>query len=161
VLQITEDQVPENTANPRLRPEARAASLRYAASLTPPKTPKDLDRAARNLWRDITASKPTDWWQGEGGLRLLRRFVRISILAEQLHDRLDELGLDHPEAAELTKRLLAVSTTLGLLASKLRLSVQTGIERHSAHRFERGSPVRPWEDPGRLLLGGHAVRKPQ
>ena len=137
----------------RMSAEARGASLRRAG-LNPPAPPKDLAREARDLWVSITASKPCDWWMGEGGLRLLRRYVRVSILAEQLHDRLDTVGLDHPDAGDLVKQILSCSTTCGVLAAKLRLNPQTGIERHSGHRFEKGSP-KPWDF--HPTLGGYAV----
>ena len=141
----------------RMSPEARGASIRRAG-ITPPEPPKDLAPEARDLWISIAASKPADWWQGEGGLRLLRRYVRVSILAEQLNDRLDTVGLDHPDAADLVKQILCCSTTCGVLAAKLRLNPQTGIERHSGHRFEKGGP-RPWEDHS-PRLGGNAVKAP-
>jgi hypothetical protein len=139
---------------PRLSPEARGAALRHAKSLTPPAPPQDLSPAARDLWNAIVKGKPSDWWMGEGALRLLRRYVRLALLAEEMHDRLDELGIDHPDAGNLTKCILSISSTLGLLATKLRLSVQTGIERHSAHRFEPGLAPKPWEDDWRAAFTG-------
>ena len=135
---------------PRRTAEARAASLLHAG-VTPPPPPKDLSAAARDLWVSITRSKPADWWQGEGGLRLLRRFVRVSLLCEEVHDRLDRLGLDDPAAPELLKLTLQTSTALGVLGAKLRLNPQAGIERHAAHRFEPGAGV--ISD----LIGGHAL----
>lgn len=147
---------------PRISPEARGASIRNAG-LTPPPPPKDLSPEARDIWVAVTRSKPADWWGGEAALRLLRRFCRLSVLAEQLHDRVDRIGLDNADAEAAIKQLLSISVTMGTLATKLRLSVQNGVERHSAHRFETGSG-RPWEplsdaEMKRELLGGNATRR--
>lgn len=136
---------------PRKSSEAIAFSL-YRAGGKPPSPPPDLSSDAKKLWRQIANDRPADWFN-PAALRLLRRFCRTAIYAERLHDALEEAAIGSDGAKLLLRQTLAANASLGILAAKLRLSVQAILDRRSGQLSERGH--NPLEDP---LLGGHLTR---
>jgi hypothetical protein len=145
---------------PRLSAEARrAASLSKSSGSVSP--PRHLTKDGKRLWRDIVSAKPVDWWN-PGALALLAQFCELSASQELLIIKLRSLNeqefLDPDEedeadvlSARLEKRIIRLSTTLATLATKLRLSVQAGVDRKSGKLNEPGSKG---SSP---LLGGNAV----
>jgi hypothetical protein len=133
-------------------PEHRSGEL-YRNGFDPPKPPSDLRQPEKALWTAIAASRPVDWFT-PATMRLLRRFVRMAIYAEKLHDALDTAPIGSAAAVGLLRQVIACNGSLGILASKMRLSAQVTISARSTGRMaERGSLI--MADP---LLGGHAVR---
>jgi hypothetical protein len=109
----------------------------------PPSPPRDLDRAAARLWRDIAEDRPVDWWN-PGSLRLLRRFCRTAVYAERLHDALDDELIGSDTAVLVFKQILAANASLGILAAKMRLSVQAAIDGRSTKAGARAPGNPPW-----------------
>jgi hypothetical protein len=105
----------------------------------PPKPPRELGPAAAKLWRAIAADRPADWFT-PATLRLLQRFCRTAIYAERLHDGLDREPVGSETAVVLFKQTMNANASLGILASKMRLSTQIAVERRSA---KAGAPSRP------------------
>jgi hypothetical protein len=133
---------------PRISAESRAGAI-FRAGGKPPAAPRDLDATAARLWRAIAADRPVDWWT-PASLRLLRRLCRTSVYAERLHDALDAAPIGSELAGALFKQVLAANASIGVMAAKLRLTVQNQIDRRSGQITERGVS----NDP---LLGGRAV----
>jgi hypothetical protein len=132
---------------PRKSPEAVAAAAWRASTRRQPPPPVDLDAEAGELWRQIVADRPDEWFT-PAALGLLRRFCRTLRLAERLHDALDEASdLASPAALQLQRGLLAATNSAAILAARLRLTPQSTLRRGQAVLAQRAPP----RDP---LLGG-------
>ena len=138
---------------PRRSVEALAAAV-YRAGGSPPEPPKDLGASARALWCQIAASKSPDWFD-PANLRLLRRYCRTAITAEIWHDRLDQAEVGSPASVALCKLVIALNASIGVMAAKLRLTVQNQIDRRSGKLNERG--LGDIDPDG--LLGGRGLRQ--
>jgi hypothetical protein len=110
----------------------------------PPEPPCDLGDAEAELWREIAADRPVDWWN-PASLRLLRRFCRTAVYAERLHDALDDELIASDTSVLVFKQILAANASLGILASKMRLSTQAAMDGRSTKAGARASGPRPWE----------------
>ena len=130
-------------------PRKSAAALQTVAlgpRPKPPAPPRDLNRAAEQLWRDIAADRPVDWWN-PASLRLLRRFCRTAVYAERLHDAVDDEPIGSDTAVLVFKQILAANASLGILAAKMRLSTQATIDGRSRKAGTHASGPLPWEMP--------------
>jgi hypothetical protein len=142
---------------PRLSAEARSAKL-FRTGIKPPPPPESLNPEAARLWKEIAASKPPSWWE-PGNLRLLQRYCRLAITAEKWHDALDRVQPTSKGAGKLLREVATANASLSLLASKLRISVQAVIDRHSGKLTEVGPGIDLDDaDFKSGLLGGFAVR---
>jgi hypothetical protein len=135
---------------PRLSAEARSAEL-FRTGTRPPPPPKSLCAEAAKLWMEIAASKPLSWWE-PGNLRLLQRYCRLAVTTEKRHDALDRLHPTSKGAGKLLREITAANASLSLLASKLRISVQSVIATRSGRTTERGPGLDAVDDK---LLGGY------
>ena len=136
-------------------PRKSAESLSFAmyhVGAAPPEPPNDMDVASSALWREIAADRPADWFT-PASLRLLRRYCRTCVTAEQWHDKLDMLDVGSEQSVIACKQIIALNASIGIMASKLRLSVQNDIDRRGGRLNERGLGA---NDEDRLL-GGRAV----
>jgi hypothetical protein len=105
------------------------------------RTPRNLTKTERDLFRAILASKPADWFSPATAI-LLTRYVRTAGLAERLHAALDLAPIGSPEAALFLRQVMAANASLGTLANRMRLSQQVSISARSTGRMsERGSVV--------------------
>ena len=141
---------------PRISAEARGSAA-FRAGKRPPAPPKSLSPDAAEIWVSIAATKPADWFVS-GAEVLLERFCRKAIearLNDVKIDRLREAGADRDVMAA-EKHGCVLDQTLATLATKLRISVQAMIERHSAKIGERGDEAASAD----RLLGGAAVWAP-
>lgn len=138
---------------PRISAEERAASA-FRAGGAVPEPPKHLSKESAALWRDIAASKPTDWFD-DGALALLEDYCNAIVDARHINSALEAArdGDDADEMKELRKQAVASSGRLTGLATKLRLSVQAQIERNNRKIVERGSKRTATDS----LIGGEAV----
>jgi len=137
---------------PRISSEALAAAL-YHVGPTPPEPPKDLGRKASALWREIAASRPSDWFN-PANLRLLTRYCRTCVEAERWADKLEQSEVGSPESVILCKAVIAMNASIGTMGAKLRLTVQNQISRHSGKLTETGAGI-----DNDYLLGGSAVHR--
>lgn len=133
--------------------ESRSAAG-FRAGSAPPAPPKHLSKAAAAVWVEIAASKPADWFD-PGARILLETYCETAVHARCISKKLERLRKSGAweEAKSWEKRMALMSTTLTTLATKLRLSVQALVERHSRKIVERGQVG---EKPD-TLLGGTAV----
>jgi hypothetical protein len=121
--------------------ENRGANL-YRTGFNPPPPPPQLHEPEANLWRSIAGSVPRDWFT-PATERLLMRYVRSAILAEELHNALDRELIGTPKAAELLRQVVALNGSLGTLAARMRLSTQVTMTARSTGRMaERAA----WDD---------------
>jgi phage terminase small subunit len=74
---------------PRQSAESRAAAA-YRAGSAPPRPPQHLSKEAALIWREIAASKPTDWFDA-GACILLEQFCQAAVQARGIAKRLDRL----------------------------------------------------------------------
>jgi hypothetical protein len=108
---------------PRKSPEAISAALYRARNGVPPAPPRDLSPAAAKLWRQITASRPSDWFDG-GSLPLLHRLCRTVISVERLHDAYDATDPTSSKAADLVKQIAALNASVAGMSQKLRIPLK-------------------------------------
>lgn len=141
----------------------RSIEARLTAAFLPEKQPlpppKGLQPArARAIWAEITLSKPPDFFLTMDAT-LLTRLCVLSARAEGIEQLLARTPVESEEASRLERRLVAISAALTSLASKLRLTVASRVERHAAVRSSqaRSSPP-PWHSD---LIGGRATRPSQ
>lgn len=139
-------------------PRKSAAALAVATPLrrTPyPPAPKGLPKRQQELWKDITHSKPTDWWDA-GSLPILQALVGHIATLEAIEAQFStiKINLDDPEGVkhlDLLSRLRdRESKAVAALSVKLRLTQQARYTTGSAATAARrgGDRQRPWEiDP--------------
>jgi hypothetical protein len=140
---------------PRISSEAQFAAA-FRPQPQPLPVPKGLQPArARAIWREITASKPADYFL-IADTPLLTRLCTLCARAEGLEQLIAVTPLESEKSPRLERRLVSISAALTSLASKLRLTGSHRIERHAAARSsEAERHPRPW-DPE--LIGGWATR---
>lgn len=108
---------------------------------------------AKALWREIVADRPVDFFR-PGSLDLLEAFCQITIEQQRVVRVLARTRVatgDYLDLQKMAARNTAMLTTLG---SKLRLTVQADVDRHSRKSGERGDA-----SVGDDLIGGAAVRR--
>lgn len=135
--------------------ESRSAAALRAGS-APPAAPKHLSKAAAAVWTEIAASKPADFFDA-GARVLLENYcegaVHMRAIAKKLAGYRKAGAWEEAKAWE--KRLNLISAMLTTLATKLRLSVQAVVDRHSRGLLERGAGHGKKQPD--TLLGGQAV----
>jgi hypothetical protein len=127
---------------PRQSAEARGAAA-YRAGGAPQAPPKALSKEAAALWLAITACKPPDWFDPASAV-LLEEFCEVVTHLRALHQhlaRLREAGA-WSEAAVTERRWLRLGARMTTLATKLRLTVQSGVDRKS-RMLDEGSGGAP------------------
>ena len=157
---------------PRQSADARAAAA-FRAGSSHPKPPRGLTGRAKGLWLEIVRSKPIDWFD-PGSFPLLRQYCVLAAYAEEVGTRLRVVPRGGPAVAggepvepvdpaalaaarsAAVKELREVAATCTSLATKLRLSVQSNVERHSRMLDEPGLPPAPVATRPHLI-GGKAV----
>ena len=137
---------------PRISAESRGAAA-FRAGKRAPRPPKHMSADAQAIWVEIAASKPVDWFDS-GAQVLLEQYCELAVQARGVSRRLERLRAAEAwdEMKSWEKRAALLSVTLYGLATKLRLSVQALVERHSRKIVERGSA-----EAADNLIGGAAV----
>lgn len=110
------------------------------------------------MWCEIAASRPSDTFD-PGAQVLLESFCVTVVHLQGLRHQLERLcrrraGID--DAADLEQRIVQMNKTVMMLATKLRLTVQSSVEWHSRKIGERGQQAQNGAEPD-TLLGGEAV----
>jgi hypothetical protein len=118
----------------RMSAEARAASMLRAGGKAPT-PPAHLDASAKRLWRQITHSRPPDFF-APGASHLLEAFVE-TVTMHRFYMRLwekDPTNLDH------LKSIVALNNSLSQLSVKLRISNSSVYNKKSGILTEPGEP---------------------
>jgi len=135
---------------PRRTAEAISGALFRARQGRPPDPPKSLDAEAAKVWRQLAASRPSDWFDSAGEV-LLARLSRTVVHAEKLHDQLDVTEIDTPASGQLLRRVAAINASIVSMMTRLRLTPQSTISwDQTGRKNERGTE----RDP---LIGGFAT----
>jgi hypothetical protein len=133
------------------RSAADLAAERWRSGGLHPKPRRGMGEPARKLWREVVEARPPAFFMS-GTQNLLRTFVEVSVALEAMGPRM----LAAPDDARLLRRMAILANLQVLLASKLRLTVQSVLRGDKAAVWERSEPPRP-ERPD--LLGGRAAWK--
>lgn len=120
---------------PRQNVEAMSAAL-WRAGATPPKPPGYLSREAKKLWNEIVEARPADYFQ-PGSLELLAQFCTVSV-AQRKATKVLELSPLDPELIKAVKDYAAV---LNSTALKLRITIQTEVDRKAGKLDEKQPKV--------------------
>lgn len=137
---------------PRASAESRAAAA-FRAGAKLPAPPDWLDEEARAHWRGIVASKPLGWFDA-GSLPLLAQYCATLVRARQITEHIATVPLDEKGAYAAEVRLQGLNGSCLALATKLRLTVQSSVDRKSRLLDESGPGEEVAADP---LLGGKVV----
>lgn len=109
--------------------------------------PADLSPAEVQLWRDVVASKPAEWF-GADSAPILKEFVRASVTCDLLDERV-KTTMTTGAVGEV-KLILDMrdkeSKRVAVLATKLRLTQQSRYTPQAAATADkRASGKRPWQ----------------
>jgi hypothetical protein len=138
---------------PRASAEGRAATAHRAGGRRPD-PPDWLSVEARAHWRRIVSEKPLGWFDA-GSLPLLAQYCATLVRAQELAELLVAGAADQKGQQQLEVRLMGMNGSCLSLATKLRLSVQSAVDRKSRMLDESGPGEEVASDP---LLGGKVVR---
>jgi hypothetical protein len=158
---------------------SEAAQLARAGPIIPgqrPEPPADLEEDQAREWRSITARLPADWFTSENQplLRELCRHIcyarELAIRIAALRDRILKDGGDLLGKSEEWRALREIlqlhrmqSRSIADLATKLRLTQQSRIERQTAedeqHKIATAGGPAPWDDWG--VMAAQAATKKQ
>lgn len=131
---------------PRISSEARGAAS-FRAGGRAPQPPRHLRGRARAIWRETVLAKPADYFD-PANQGLLARLCTLSAYCEGLEGKLAATP-----SAVIADELRKTAAVVGVLAVRLRLTVQATVDRKSGVLNEKG--------PGRLLhlIGGNTVNR--
>jgi hypothetical protein len=118
---------------PRKSPEDRAGAS-YRAGGKPPEPPDILSAEAAVLWREITASRPPDYFD-PAALVLLASFCEMSI-TQQIN--LEAVKRD-PSDSEFQAMAVRMQAAINSIAVKLRLTASASLLASAGILKERGS----------------------
>jgi len=107
---------------------------------------------AKALWIEIVSDRPVDFFR-PGQLGMLETFCQITIEDRRIVRDLARTRVGTGDYADVQRQAARNCVMLATFGSKLRLTVQADVERHSRKISERGDEAAT--DP---LIGGAAVR---
>jgi hypothetical protein len=138
---------------PRQSAEARAAAyLRQGGKY--PSPPANLSDDAKKLWKEIVEDRPIDYFR-PGALYLLEQLCIMTVAAHRVSAWLQERPGDE-EAAAL---YLKYAHQCAMHCTKLRLSIQTEVDRKSGQLDEKEPSVKGRKEKADVLFGGSNVVK--
>lgn len=135
---------------PRISAEARSAAA-FRAGGERPKPPARLITPAREIWLEIVNDRPVDFFR-PGQYGMLKSFCEASIEQNRIFETLTRTRVGTGDYIEMQKAAARNTVMLTTLGTKLRLTVQADVDRHSRKTGERGDAA---ADDG--LIGGAAA----
>ena len=130
-----------------------AAALAIMPAKLPNETmqePDDLSADELRMWREIVASKPSDWW-GPDSAPILKEYVRAASMCDVLDRRVKEvIRRGDPEQIKFFLDLRDKESRRAMsLATKMRLTQQSRYGARAADTAARKAHGRrPWESEG-------------
>lgn len=112
-----------------------------------PEPPQHLTDDERQLWREVVATKPADWFQRDSH-PVLCAYVQSTLIHRALMNQFHagEFPVGSKPYDELIKLIVKVAGSLAQLAGKLRLTQQSRYTPQSANTASKKAvPLRPWE----------------
>ena len=133
---------------PRLSAEARGTAA-VAGNLTL-RAPRELSGEAKAHWRRIVDARPADFFT-EGNIQLLAQYCRTLVQLDRATEFVEGLdpGADPKGYGEAVQTLARLSAASVVLATKLRLTIQSALRGDYAKNNERAKPS--------PLLGGNVT----
>jgi hypothetical protein len=132
---------------PRISPEARSAAA-YRAGGKRPQPRTGMFVYARELWTEIVNDRPVDYFR-PGQLGMLEEFCEYTVEGRRLLRELAKTRVGTGDYEDLQRQAARNTAQLVALGTKLRLTVQADVERHSGKTAERGDGL-----AGDDLIGG-------
>jgi hypothetical protein len=137
---------------PRISAEAKAAAyLRQGGKH--PSPPANLSDDEKKLWKQIVEDRPIDFFR-PGALQLLEQLCIMTIASRRVAETLQEQPGDEVAAALFLK----YAHQCAMHCTKLRLSIQTEVDRKSGQLDEKEPSVRGKKDKSDVLFGGNVVK---
>jgi phage terminase small subunit len=122
-----------------------------------PEAPSHLTDDEAQLWREVVATKPADWF-GRDSQPLLAAYCQAVVMHRQL-SAMWHAAIERSKGDELNERLAALASikdlngmltktagSVAALATKLRLTQQSRYTPQAANTAsKKAAPLRPWE----------------
>jgi len=122
------DRADEKPASPRIKP------------------PDYLTKEQCDLWREVVASKPPDWFRNDSA-PVLETYVRAVSHYRLISKRLDNAPKDPDVLSKLISCVSQQARLVAQLAQKMRLTQQSRYTPATAGRRDRDMPAsQPWND---------------
>lgn len=113
-----------------------------------PEPPSHLSEAEGQLWREVVATKPADWFQRDSH-PILCAYIQSTLIHRLLMDQFHagEFPIGCKPYSDLVGMIVKVSGSVAQLGAKLRLTQQSRYTPQSAGTAaKKAGPVRPWEN---------------
>jgi hypothetical protein len=107
-----------------------------------PEPPDRLTAAEKAIWRDITEKVRGGWFHSSE--HLLEAFVRMVSQLQEIHGALQQVEVGSERYTELMRLELGVTSLAGNLATKLRLTPRSTVDRYTPKLVSSGPKV--WHD---------------
>lgn len=131
-----------------------SASLSVVAEMVRnrPDPPDSLSDDESRLWREVTATKPPEWWDA-GSIPLLTEYCRLKTSVDLVAGEIasfSSAALQEPGGLKWYKELIGIrdkcQSRLTQLAMKMRLTQQARYDTQKAGRAVKSTAARkPWE----------------
>ncbi len=132
----------------RMSPEAKAAA-NFRAGSQYQRAPRWMSDEESIIWQEVLKSKPKDFFDS-AQLRILAQLCSALAEAKRMAIILQNASFDTMrDRIEVVKALTLLNGNCSTLATKLRLTVQQGVESRAGKLDEKGD-----SDPDDGLLGG-------
>lgn len=113
-----------------------------------PEPPSHLTDDEAQLWREVVATKPADWFQRDSH-PILVAYVQGAILHRQLMEKFHSLEFPFGSKGyvEHVNLIVRVAGSIAQLGAKLRLTQQSRYTpRAAGTAAKKAIPLRPWEN---------------
>jgi hypothetical protein len=136
---------------PRQSAEARSAAFLRRGGKHP-SPPANLSDDAKKLWREIVEDRPVDFFR-PGALELLEQLCIMVVSARRVGAYFQE----RPGDKEAADQYLKLSHQCAMHCQKLRLSIQTEVDRKSGQLDEKEPTPKGQKGKSDVLFGGNVV----
>jgi hypothetical protein len=132
---------------PRLSSEARSAAAWRVGDALPP-APRYMDKDARQIWAEVVASRPSDYFDA-ATKPMLETFCTASSSLRAISAKMVGLDVRDPEFGRLVRLSAVLTTVQSTMAVRLRLCQSARMRYEDGRLDERAAPKS-------RLLGGLA-----
>jgi hypothetical protein len=137
---------------PRASAEARSGAV-WREGGRHPEPPKNLSAAAQKLWREIVEDRPVDFFR-PGAAHLLEQLCVAVIAARHVAQHVEQNPLD----ADAERAYTNWMQRCAMHCQKLRLSIQTEVDRKSGKLDEKEGTRRGRKGKDDVLFGSNVVK---
>lgn len=128
------------------KPSIESLSIAAVSIPVRAEAPSDLTKRQVELWIDVLATKPPDWFEADS-LPLLKAYVTSIDLHEKLSAQINVMDVTDLEIIPLVKLQESQSRTMSMLAVKMRLTQQSRYTPGAAATANKKTAggKKPWE----------------